>query len=96
MGIAERVKAQREEILRLAAKHGAYNVRIFGSVARGEAGPESDLDVLIDLDSSRSLFDLIGFKQDLEDLLGCAVDVVTAPTLSRYIRDEVLAQAVGL
>src|ERR1700675_4327183 len=71
MGVDELLKANREEILRLASKYGARNVRIFGSVARGEAGPESDVDILVDLEPGRSLFDLGGLLMDLRDLLGC-------------------------
>lgn len=87
---------KRDRILQIAARHGARNLRIFGSRGRGDAGPGSDLDVLIDLDPGRSLLDIVAVKQDLEDLLGCQVDVVTAPSLSRHIRDAVLRQAVPL
>ncbi len=96
MGIDEGLKAKREEILLVAAKHGARNVRIFGSVARGEAGPRSDVDVLVDLDPGRSLFDLGGLLMDLRDLLGCKVDVVTEKGLRDRIRGRVLRQAVPL
>ena len=96
MGIEERLKAKREDILRLASLRGAYNVRIFGSVARGEAGPQSDVDVLVDLQSGRSLFDLGGLLMDLQDLLSCKVDVVTEGGLHWYIRDQVLKEAVPL
>ena len=88
------LKDKREEILRIAAVHGAHNVRVFGSLARGEAGPESDLDILVKLDPSRSLLDIIAIKQDLEDLLGCEVDVVTEAAISPYIRDQVLKEAI--
>jgi predicted nucleotidyltransferase len=83
----------REEILRIAAEHGAHNVRIFGSVARGESGDGSDLDVLVRLDDDRSLLDRVALKQDLEDLLGCRVDVVTEGALHRLLRDRILAEA---
>jgi len=88
------LKDKREEILRIATVHGAHNVRVFGSLARGEAGPESDLDILVKLDPSRSLLDIIAIKQDLEDLLGCEVDVVTEAAISPYIRDQVLKEAI--
>ena len=88
------LKDKREEILRIATVHGAHNVRVFGSLARGEAGPESDLDILVKLDPSRSLLDIITIKQDLEDLLGCEVDVVTEAAISPYIRDQVLKEAI--
>jgi uncharacterized protein len=87
---------KRDEILRIAAGHGARDVRVFGSLARGEAGPESDIDILVKLDPGRSLLDIISIKQDLEDLLGCDVDVVTEAAISPYIREEVLREAVSL
>ncbi len=96
MALDERIKARRKEILALAAQHGAYNVRIFGSAGRGEAGPESDLDLLVELEPGRSLFDLGGLLMDLQDLLGCKVDVVTEKGLHWYIRDQVLKEAVQL
>jgi len=90
------VRDRREEILRIAASHGARNVRIFGSMARGEARPDSDLDVLVSLEAGRSVLDLVAIKQDLEDLLGRAVDVVTEAAVSPYMRDQVLEEAVSL
>jgi hypothetical protein len=96
MDIQALLKEHREEILRIAAKHGASNVRIFGSVARGQARPDSDLDVLVDMEEERSLFDMGGLLVDLETLLGCKVDVVTVPGLKRRIRDRVLREAVSL
>ena len=83
-------------ILQAATERGAYNVRVFGSVARGEANSESDIDFLVDLGPNRSLFDLGGLLADLEDLLGCRVDVVTEQGLHWYIRDRVLAEAQPL
>lgn len=96
MGIDKVLQNKREEILRIAASHGARDIRIFGSLARGEARPGSDLDVLVKLDPGRSLLDLIAIKQDLEDLLECEVDVVTEAALSPYIRDQVLKEAVAV
>lgn len=90
------VTLHRDEILRLARVHGARNVRIFGSRARGEATSDSDLDLLISLESGRSLLDIVGLKQDVEDLLHCSVDVVTDRALSPYIRERVLEEAVPL
>ena len=87
---------RRGEILQLAAKHGATNVRVFGSVVRGQAGEGSDVDVLVRLDDDRSLLDHIALMQDLEDLLGCHVDVVEDRALHRLIRDRVLSEAVQL
>lgn len=91
--LLEEVLGLRDEIVTLAARHGAGNVRIFGSVARGTAGPESDVDFLVELEPGRSLFDLGGLTADLHDLLGRRVDVVTERALSRYFRDRVLAEA---
>ncbi|HXG08745.1 MAG TPA: nucleotidyltransferase family protein [Gemmataceae bacterium] len=96
MNIEELLKAKREEILQIADRHGARNLRIFGSVARGEAGPESDVDVLVDLEPGRSLFDLGGLLMDLQELLGRKVDVVTEAGLHWYIRERVLDEAVPL
>ena len=86
----------RDDILRIAAQHGARDVRIFGSVVRGEARDASDLDVLVKLDEDRSLLDHVALKQDLEDLLGCDVDVVTEGALHRLLRDRILEEAKPL
>jgi hypothetical protein len=88
--------SERETILRLAASHGAQNVRIFGSFARGEAGSESDLDVLVTMEPGRSLFDLIALGQDLERSLKRPVDVVSDAGLSPHLRSQILAEAVPL
>ncbi len=96
MRFDELLREKREEILRIASMHGALNVRLFGSVVRGEAGPSSDVDVLVDMEPGRSLLDLGGLLMDLQDLLGCKVDVVTAKGLRERIRDRVLAEAVPL
>ncbi len=86
----------RSEILDLAIRHGAKDVRVFGSRARGEDRVDSDLDLLVALGDGRSLLDLVGLKQDLEDLLHCPVDVVTEQALSPYLRERVLSAAVPL
>jgi predicted nucleotidyltransferase len=96
MAIDAVLKDKREEILQIAGNYGAHNVRVFGSLARGQAGPDSDVDLLVKLDPGRSLLDLIAIKQDLEDLLGCQVDVVTEAAISPYIREHVLREAVSL
>lgn len=96
MGLDEVVKAKRGEILQLAARHGAHNVRVFGSLARGQATPDSDLDLLVEMEEGRSLLDLVGLWQDLEDLLGRKVDVISEGGLSSYLRDHVLAEAIPL
>jgi predicted nucleotidyltransferase len=88
--------AKKEEILDVVHRHGGRNVRIFGSRARGEATLDSDVDILIDLEAGRSLLDIVAIKQDLEDLLGCSVDVVKEAAVSPYIREKVLSEAVSL
>jgi len=88
------VKSKRDQILSIARKHGAISVKLFGSVARGEAVESSDLDFVVELEPGRSLLDLGGLQSDLERLLGCAVDVVTAKGLRERIRARVLAEAV--
>ena len=92
----EVLKAKRAEILRIAARHGARNVRLFGSVARGEADAESDVDVLVDMEPGRSLLDMGGLLMDLQDLLGCRVDVVSERGLRERIRERVLQEAIPL
>jgi predicted nucleotidyltransferase len=82
--------------LRITAAHGANNLRIFGSVSRGEATEKSDIDLLISLEPGRTLLDIVAIKQDLEDLLGCNVDVVTEDAVSPYIREQILKDAVSL
>ena len=96
MGIDEILKPKREEILHIAAKHGAHNVRVFGSVARGEARPDSDVDFLVEMETDRSLFDFCHLIRDLQDLLGRKVDLVEPVALHWYIRDQVLQEAVPL
>jgi predicted nucleotidyltransferase len=96
MSLGKLLQQQRDEILRISAKHGAYNVRIFGSVARGEADGESDIDVLVDLEAGRNLLYLGGLLMDLQELLQCQVDVVTERGLRPRIRERVLAEAVPL
>lgn len=96
MKINKILKEKRDEILKIAAIHGAQNVQVFGSIARGESGTTSDLDILVQLEPDRTLLDLIAIKQDLEDLLGCHVDVVTEAAISPYIREQVLKEAVAL
>jgi uncharacterized protein len=86
----------RKEILTLASRHGARDVRVFGSLARGEENEASDLDLLVTLGEGRSLLDLVGLKQDLEDLVHRPVDVVTERALSTYLRDRILSEAVPL
>lgn len=96
MGIDELVKEKREEILRVAAIHGARNVRIFGSVARGDADETSDIDLLVDMDPSRSLLDHVALLSDLSELLGRKVDVVTEKGLYWLLRRRILKEAKPL
>jgi predicted nucleotidyltransferase len=90
------LRTRRREIVDLAARRGAHGVQVFGSVARGEQRPGSDIDLLVEFEPGRSLFDLGGLICDLEDLLGGPVDVVTADELRPQIRERVLADAVPL
>ena len=87
------LQIRRREILEIAARHGAVNVRVFGSVARGEERPESDIDFLVNLESGRSLLDLAGLLRELQGLLGHNVDVVTEAGLRSRIRSQVLRDA---
>jgi predicted nucleotidyltransferase len=96
VGIRERVDEMRAAVLRAAELHGARNVRVLGSVARGEAGLDSDLDLLVELDKGRSLLDHAALVIELEALLGCKVDVATEQGLRPRVRDRVLAEAVPL
>src|ERR671915_630374 len=88
------LEENRGEILRIAAKHGAREVRVFGSVTRGEVDRESDIDFLVELETGRSLMDLGGLQMELESFLGRRVDVVTARGLKVRIRERVLREAV--
>lgn len=90
------LKNKRKDILRIASKYGARNVRIFGSLARGEAREDSDIDFLVDMEPGRSLFDLGGLLMDLQNLLAQKVDVVTEKGLRPRIRDRVLKEALAL
>lgn len=87
---------RRQAILEIAIAYGARSVKIFGSAARGEAGPGSDVDLLVEFEPGYSLLDLVAIKQDLEDLLGCPVDVVTEKALSPYLREQILQEAIPL
>ncbi len=92
----DQVRGRREAILQLAAKYGIRRVRLFGSVARGDAGAASDLDVLVDFEPGRSLLDQVGFEQDLESLLGCRVEVVAEGGISPYLEKRILDEALPL
>ena len=96
MDTGELLRDKRKEILALAAKHGARTVRVFGSAARSQAGQDSDIDFLIEMEEGRSLLDHVALWQDLEDLLGREVDVVSEGGLHWYIRERILEDAVPL
>jgi uncharacterized protein len=96
MEVDEILQNKREEILRVAARHGVKNVRVFGSALHGNARPDSDIDFLVDVEPEQSLFDVGGLLMDLQALLGRNVDVVTENGLHWYIRDQVLAEAKRL
>ncbi|MFB0536069.1 MAG: nucleotidyltransferase family protein [Anaerolineae bacterium] len=93
MSVDELLQEKREEILRIAARHGAYNVRVFGSAIRGEAGPDSDVDFLVEIGPEHSAWFPAGLVVDLEELLGCEVDVLTEAGLRDRIRQRVLSEA---
>jgi len=90
----ELIRANREEILRIGTKHGARNIRVFGSMARGDARPESDVDFLVDAGPVTSSWFPAGLILDLESLLGRSVEVVTERGLNALIREDVLREAV--
>ena len=90
------LRARRQEILSHAAEHGARNVRVFGSTARGEAEESSDVNLLVEMEPGRNLLDLVGLWQDLEDLLGTHVDVLSDGGVSPHLRERIYAEAVPL
>lgn len=96
MNIEYILKTRREEILQIAARHGARNVRLFGSVARGEADEASDIDLVVEFDPDRSLLDHAALWLDLQKLLGCKVDVVSEHGIKPRIRERVLKEAIPL
>ena len=96
MSIGKPLVEKRDQILEIAARHGAHNVRVFGSVARGEASPDSDVDLLVDVGPTHSRWFPAGLVLELETLLDREVDVVTEDALHWYIRDRVLEEAVPL
>ena len=96
MDVARLLREKREEILAIAARHGASSLRVFGSAARGETGQDSDIDFLVEMEEGRSLLDHVALWQDLEDLLGCEVDVVSVRGLHWYIREHVVQDALPL
>lgn len=93
LDLDERVKRHRDEILQLARQYGVKRVRITGSVARGEHGPDSDVDFIVQMEEGRTLLDRGGFLMAVQELLGCEVDVLNEAALSGEIRAELLADA---
>ena len=91
--LEQRLKEKREAILRICAKHGARNVRVFGSVARGEAGEDSDIDLIVEFEQGRSLLDHAALVLDLEEILGRKVDIVTENGLYWLLRRRILKEA---
>lgn len=102
MGTASRqndlrsLRERRSEILRCASEHGARNVRVFGSTARDEAAPGSDVDLLVEMEPGRSLLDLVGLWQDLEELLGSRVDVLSDGGVSPHLRERIDTDVIAL
>lgn len=96
MPLSDLVRAKRAEILEIAQRNGAREVRVFGSVARGDESRESDIDFVVKFDSGRSLFDHIALIQDLEDTLGKRVDVVDERGIHWFVREQVLRDSVPI
>lgn len=96
MNLDNLLKTNRIEILKIAAKHGASNVRVFGSLARDEATENSDIDFLVEFDKNRSLFDHAALIIELQEFLGCKVDVVSVNGIKPRILDRVLKEAIAL
>jgi predicted nucleotidyltransferase len=96
MNRRDQLRENRDQILKIAERHGARNVRVFGSVARGGADDQSDIDLLVDMEPGRSLLDLGGLWSDLNELLGVKVDLVTEKGLKKRIKERVMREAVPL
>jgi hypothetical protein len=96
VSLLEQLRRRRTEILRIAERYGARDVRVFGSAARGDDDESSDIDLLVRLDAGRSLLDHVGLWQDLEELFGRRVDIVVEGGISPYLEETILAQAVPL
>jgi len=96
MTVEERLMAKREEILRVCAQYGAHNVRVFGSVARGETDEQSDIDLVVEFEPGRSLLDHAGLWLELQKILGCKVDVVSERGIKPRIRERILREAIPL
>ncbi|MBN1555382.1 MAG: nucleotidyltransferase family protein [Phycisphaerae bacterium] len=90
------IRSRREEILAIAARYGASQVRVFGSISRGEETPASDVDLLVHLDENRTLLDQIALIHALEDFLGCHVDVVDDEAVHPILREDIMAEVMDL
>ncbi|MBI4964170.1 MAG: nucleotidyltransferase family protein [Desulfomonile tiedjei] len=93
MNVSRLLHEKRDEILELADKHGAINVRVFGSAARGDASASSDIDLLVDMKQGSTLLDLVALWQDLEELFGCKVHVLSEGGISPHLRDRIYSEA---
>ncbi len=93
MSTFEKLQRQRPQLMAIAHRHGATNVRVFGSVVRGEDTETSDVDFLVDMQEGRSLLDLVGLQQDFEQFLGQRIDVLTERGLNRYLKERILTEA---
>lgn len=96
MTALDRLRLNRADVIRLAAGHGARNVRVFGSVVRGDSTTQSDIDFIVDMDPGRSLLDLVALSDDLEALLGRSVDVLTTRSIHPYVRDRIAKEMQAL
>jgi len=94
--VLDHLRSRRDEIVSAAADHGARNVRVFGSAARGETDTRSDVDLLVEMEPGRSLLDLVALWQDLEDLLGTSVDVLSDGGVSPHLRERIYSEATPL
>ncbi len=96
MTIYIQIEELKSEIIKIAAEHGVYSIRVFGSVARKEDNNSSDIDFLVEFEEGRSLFDLIRLKHELESLIGRSVDVVTSNAIHHTIKEEIMNEAIQL
>jgi hypothetical protein len=96
MNTLKLIQDKKSDILAIAARHGAANVRLFGSVARGDDSETSDVDLLVSMEKNRSLYDLIGLQQDVQKILNRKVDVLTDKSINSYLQTKILQEAVLL
>lgn len=92
----ELIQDKKSDILAIAARHGANNIRLFGSVARGEDNESSDIDLLVSMEKNRSLYDLIGLQQEIQHILQRKVDVLTDKSINSYLQAQILQEAISL